>query len=140
MFFHEHQCQQALDFFRWFRLVLLPILAFARGPADMGAENVEHGLAQFFGVFRQMKEFVGTAQTHGVRWVAQVLDGVLQALLSLPLLGVLVGLGLLFRGLGLRLRCISLRFRGILHGLGAPVGSHSLHNQENTAHTNPKEF
>ena len=37
---------------------------------DMDAENVQHGLAQFFSVFRQVKELVSTAYTHGFTFMS----------------------------------------------------------------------
>ena len=49
---HKRQRQQALDFFRGFRCVLFPIFAFTSRLADMSAENIQHCLAQPFGIFR----------------------------------------------------------------------------------------
>ena len=77
-----------------------PILAFARYPADVAAEDVEHGSAELFCITRQVEEFVGTAQAHGVRLMPQVLNGIFQAFLPLPLLGVPVGFCLLLHAYG----------------------------------------
>ena len=67
MLLHEKQGQQTLDFFRGFRLVLFPIFGLARRPANMGAENIQRCLAKILGFLRQMEEFVGPAQAHGIR-------------------------------------------------------------------------
>ena len=65
----------------------------------MGAENVQDGLTPPFSIFRQMEQFISPTQTYRVRCVSQVLNGIFQALLPLPLLGVLVGFRLFLRRL-----------------------------------------
>ena len=65
-----------------------PIPVFTCGLADMGAENVEHGLAQLWGIFRQMEEFVCPAQAHRVLIISQVFNGIFHALLPQSLLGI----------------------------------------------------
>ena len=44
--------------------MILSVFFFARRLTDMGAKNIQHGLAQLFlflfGVSRQMEEFVGS--------------------------------------------------------------------------------
>ena len=58
--------------------------------------------------------------------MSQVLNSVFQALLSLLLLGILVGFCLFFCGVDLCLRSLSLRVRGVLQRLGSSVGNQGL--------------
>ena len=134
IFPNEQKRQQTLDLFRRFRPVLLPVFRFPRRPADMGAEDVQHRLAQVFGILRQMEELVGSAQAHGIRSVAQMLDGVLQPLLPPPVLRALVGFRLRRCRPGLRLRRPSLRLRRILQRHGALVRDHGPDGQQHAAH------
>ena len=42
------------------------VFVFTRRLTDMGAEDVQHSLTQFFSVFRQVEELVSAAHAHGV--------------------------------------------------------------------------
>ena len=65
-----------------------------------------------------MEEFVGTAYVRiEPEVVTQVFNGVFEAFLPLPSLGILVGLCLFLRGFGLRV-C------GVLQRLGGLIGDH----------------
>ena len=109
------------------------VLFFLRRPANVGAENIQYGLTQVFGVLCKMEEFVGAAQTHGVGLMPQVFNSVFQSFLSLPTLDVLISRCLLFRGLGLRVR-------GFFHRLGTFMGSQGLQGEQDAAHADSQEF
>lgn len=133
MLLHEKQRQEALNFFRGFRFVLLSIFVFPRRPADVGTENIQDGLTQVFGVLCKMEEFVSAAQTHGVGLMPQVFNGIFQTFLSLPTLDVLISRCLLFRGLGLRVR-------RVFHRLGTCMRSQGLQGEQDAAHADSQEF
>ena len=57
--------------------------------------------------------------------MSQMLNGVFEAFLSLPSLGVLV--------------CLCLFARRIFHGLGAPIGDHGLYSKKDTAHADSQK-
>ena len=80
-----------------------------------------------------MKEFVSPTQAHGVRFVPEVLDSVFQAFLALTLLGVLVGLRLLLRSVGLR-------YCGIFHCFSASVRCQGLQCKQDAAHADSQKF
>ena len=73
-----------------------------------------------------MKEFVGSAPAHGFFFIPQVFNGVFQAFLPLPLLGVLIGSRLLLCCSGLSFRRIGLFIRGIFHRLSTSVRGQDL--------------
>ena len=148
MILHKKERQQALDFLRRFRLVGSPIVNGARSLPDMGAEDVEYGLARLFGVFRfnlrvlrQLEEFVGPSQTHhGSRCIPQVLNGVFQAFLPLSPLSVQVGICLFLCGLGLCLCSTALCFCSDFHCPRSSVRCQSLQGKQNAAHADSEEF
>ena len=92
----------------------------------MGAENVQHGLTQASGVFRQVEELVSATHAHGVPVMPQMLNSVFQSFLSLPLLGVLRGFGLLPRG--------------VFHCLGALVSCPCLPDKQNACYAESYGF
>ena len=87
----------------------------------MGTENVENGLPKRCSVLSEMDELVATSETNRLRTASQVFDGILQALLPLPLLGVEVGCRMRSRGVSLRrgrlFHCPStlVRYQGLQH-------------------------
>ena len=113
-----------MDFLRGFRLVLFPIFGFARRSADMGAENIQRCLTKTLGILRQMEEFVGPAQAHGIRPMSQSARWRFSgAPAAVP-----------FSAFSLALACsvvaLGLRVRRVLHRLSPDVGQHRLNGEQ----------
>ena len=111
----------------------------------MSAENIQHRLSQFFGVWvlgvsRQMEKFVGSTHPHRVGFMPQVFNGVFQALLPLALFGVSVGFCLFFGCSGLCFCSVGLCLCGVLHRLGAPVGNHGLQGNQHATHADANKL